>query len=180
MKDHSLRWKCSHRDYMRMQKIAEEGGFTSQYELCQYIFSCFLRIADPQEEMTMGLEELKDIWHDWQKPEGHFSTITTKDGLKLTTAIYLYENDKGETVGTELIQENGRRKFYTHSITAVLDAVLKLLFPKLALRLMRIGAHIDEQSYMRILYYLATEFTPEHRAEYAQNEYGNVPKRSRI
>lgn len=178
-----MEWKVDAATYARLEKIVAKAGFASVYELSQYVMSCFLRVADPisgVDDQSTALQELKDIWYNWQKPTARFtSTLPTRRAkMKMNTAIYLYTNENKETYIAEMITDTNGTHQVTQSVSKILDVVIGKLFPADAKKLNKIGREIDESSMIRILQYLMSESLPIESGAYAANEYGTVPCRS--
>lgn len=70
--------------WQRLDKIRKDYHFKSNYEIMQYILSCFLRVADPLPEddgAEVLPDEIKEMFSDLSQAERHFEYVKPKRKL---------------------------------------------------------------------------------------------------
>lgn len=67
----------------RVEEIRDKYGFKSVYEINQYLWACFLRVADPEHEENDDPvpDEIADMFHDYAMAERRFNYIKPKKCL---------------------------------------------------------------------------------------------------
>ena len=66
--------------FKRLSEIRDKYGFSSNYEIIQYLVACFLRVADPEHaaEIEPVPDEIQDMFADYSKAERHFEFVKPK------------------------------------------------------------------------------------------------------
>lgn len=66
--------------FKRLSEIRDKYGFSSNYEIIQYLVACFLRVADPEhaEEYEPVPDEIQDMFADFSQAEKHFEFVKPK------------------------------------------------------------------------------------------------------
>lgn len=67
--------------YARAKSICKKYGFKSVYEINQYLWACFLRVADPlpdDDKDEMLPDEIKEMFSDLSQAERHFEYVKPK------------------------------------------------------------------------------------------------------
>lgn len=66
--------RISRYDYGRLENIRRKFGFKSNYQIMQFLLHCFLRVADPENDLQMEPlpEEIKEMFGDLSEMEKHF------------------------------------------------------------------------------------------------------------
>ena len=69
--------------WRRAQAIKDKYGFKSIYEISQYLWGCFLRVADPEndENQEPVPEEIENMFADLSQAEKHFNYVKPKRAL---------------------------------------------------------------------------------------------------
>ena len=69
--------------WRRLDKIKTDYHFKSTYEIMQYILSCFLRVADPDNdtEIEPVPEEIEMMFSDLSDSERHFEYVKPKRSM---------------------------------------------------------------------------------------------------
>lgn len=69
--------------YERADLIKEKFGFKSIYEINQYLWHCFLRVADPEhdEEEEPVPDEIKQMFYDLSEADRQFDFVKPKRKL---------------------------------------------------------------------------------------------------
>lgn len=67
-------------NFNRLSEIRDKYGFSSNYEIIQYLVACFLRVADPEHDETDEPvpDEIKDMFSDYSQAERHFEFVKPK------------------------------------------------------------------------------------------------------
>lgn len=67
-------------NFNRLSEIRDKYGFSSNYEIIQYLVACFLRVADPErdESEVPVPDEIKDMFADLSQAERHFDFVKPK------------------------------------------------------------------------------------------------------
>ncbi|MFR1084142.1 MAG: hypothetical protein ACLSCE_04180 [Bacteroides cellulosilyticus] len=70
-------------NFKRLSEIRDKYGFSSNYEIIQYLVACFLRVADPEHDETEEPvpDEIKDMFADYSEAEKHFEFVKPKRKL---------------------------------------------------------------------------------------------------
>lgn len=70
-------------NFKRLSEIRDKYGFSSNYEIIQYLVACFLRVADPEHDETDEPvpDEIKDMFADLSQAEKHFEFVKPKRKL---------------------------------------------------------------------------------------------------
>jgi len=75
--------------FRRLEKIRDENGFNSIYEIVQYAVACILRIGDPRPEEERDMspipEEIEALFYDLSQGEKHFEFVKPKRALPQET-----------------------------------------------------------------------------------------------
>ena len=72
------------KQWERLDEIRKKFKFKSNYEIMQYILSCFLRVADPMpgdDEEEVLPDEIKEMFYDLSQAERHFEYVKPKRKL---------------------------------------------------------------------------------------------------
>lgn len=66
--------------FNRLSEIRDKYGFSSNYEIIQYLVACFLRVADPEhdEEAEPVPDEIQSMFADFSQAERHFEYVKPK------------------------------------------------------------------------------------------------------
>lgn len=66
--------------WKRADSIRQKYGFKSIYEMNQYLWACFLRVADPDNDMEEQpvSEEIEAMFSDLSEAEKHFGYVKPK------------------------------------------------------------------------------------------------------
>lgn len=196
MKDkRNLKWisiqsKVSPNTAARIDKIVEQFGFASRYEVMQYILSAFLKVADPEGEPTEECQELIEFAKMFEGFENSKTRIITtapsgNKALRLTDSINIYSMIGKAGYICKRIEVRGDEYTTSGNVDKALNVLLKKLHPRLHKELEDIGETMEEHSMRRILEELiimAHTPAPEISEDFAELdgsiEYGRVPKRS--
>lgn len=67
----------------RAEGIRAKFGFKSLYEMDQYLWACFLRVADPDNDENDDPvpDEIRDMFSDLSMAERHFEYVKPKRAL---------------------------------------------------------------------------------------------------
>lgn len=67
----------------RASRIRDKFGFKSIYEISQYLWACFLRVADPEHEENPDPvpDEIEDMFGDFTEAEKHFEFVKPKRSI---------------------------------------------------------------------------------------------------
>lgn len=193
----SIQAKVNGKTAARLDACAERGGFSSRYELMQYLCSAFLRVADPDNEEdpadrdNAAYVELARMFDDWQDAQSR--VITTKpscggNNMKLISQIYIYSEIGKSGHAVRIIKPGEQKTFVNTSHDHALSEVIRTLHPQLFAKLRNIGQQMDEKSVRRIIDTLCEEIPLKRgettiQDEFEQNmsntQYGIVPKQTR-
>lgn len=196
----SIQAKVNGKTAARLDACAERGGFSSRYELMQYLCSAFLRVADPDNEEdpadrdNAAYVELARMFDDWQDAQSR--VITTKpscggNNMKLISQIYIYSEIGKSGHAVRIIKPGEQKTFVNTSHDHALSEVIRTLHPQLFAKLRDIGQQMDEKSVRRIIDALCEEIPSEWlkrgettiQDEFEKNmsntQYGIVPKQTR-
>lgn len=71
------------KQWQRLDEIRKKFKFKSNYEIMQYILSCFLRVADPDNdtEIEPVPEEIEMMFSDLSDSERHFEYVKPKRSM---------------------------------------------------------------------------------------------------
>lgn len=69
--------------FKRAEAIRDKFGFKSIYEISQYLWACFLRVADPDNdtEVEPVPEEIEMMFSDLSASERHFEYVKPKRSM---------------------------------------------------------------------------------------------------
>lgn len=168
----------------RIDKVVKKFGFSSRYEILQYLVSAFLHYADPEGETTPVSSELEQVGMIFQGCESPTTRLNTmrmdESNLIVTDDIRLMQMPGSDTYLSKWIHHDKYGDKETGSAPAVLKLILSRLLPDRYDYLMRVANELDSTSVLRALDYLIDSDrsygTPD-AAEYASNTYGIVPVR---
>lgn len=70
-------------EWARVETIRDKYRFKSVYEISQYLWACFLRVADPDNDENDDPvpDEIKDMFSDLAMAERHFEYVKPKRAL---------------------------------------------------------------------------------------------------
>ena len=190
----SIQSKVSPTTAKRLEAVVERGKYKSKYELLQYLFSVFLKFADPDNEdedtEAKELEEFAKLFDGWDDYRNRI--ITTKPQgnrhLQLVDMVCIYcEVGKKGYVGKKISFKATETKV-TDNVGNVLEVVLKKLYPGLYEKLYNMTEQVEERSISKTLEKLLDELLKDVDSETlarifvdakSEIEYGIVPKRKR-
>lgn len=200
MKCVSIQAKVNGKTAARLDTCAERGGFSSKYELMQYLCSAFLKVADPDNEESpldkdsAAYKELSMMFDGWMDRQSRI--ITTKpscggNNMKLVEQIYIYSEvgKRGHVV--RMVKPSEERTYINMSHDHALSEVVRTLHPHLFDKLKRIGQNMGEKNVRRIIAALIDEIPAEwlgrgettiqdeFEANMSNTQYGIVPKQTR-
>ena len=71
-------------DLERLDKIRKQYGFKSNYQILQYLLHCFLRVADPENDLIDEPvpEEISDMFTNFTEFEDTFYEKQRPDSIK--------------------------------------------------------------------------------------------------
>lgn len=171
----------------RVDNIVNKYGFGSRYELMQYILSSFLRVADPDGEITeddVRMAEYAKMFEGFENAKNRI--ITTKPGgnkaLKLTDSINIYSEIGRKGYVNVNLKIQGEDIHTNRSSCKALEVIMKKLYPRVYNGLLLIGDEIGADSIVRVIEMLVSRINADdiERGEIARelgesaNEYGKV------
>lgn len=187
----SIQSKVSPETAERIDRIVNEYGFGSRYELMQYLLSAFLKYADKEMEESDQLNEFAKIFEGYQNKKTRI--ITTRPGgnrnLKLTESINLFSEIGRRGYVCKRLVIAGEKESVTSNSENALRSIIRKLFPRIAGYIESIGNDIGESNYIKILEYMIEliaddEVVKSIRRDFEalkqKPEYGRVPVRSKI
>lgn len=187
----SIQSKVSPETAERIDKIVNEYGFGSRYELMQYLLSAFLKYADKEMEESDQLNEFAKIFEGYQNKKNRI--ITTRPGgnrnLKLTESINIFSEVGRKGYVCKRIVIAGEKESVTSNSENAVRSIMRKLFPQIAGYIEAIGNEIGECNYMKILEYVIESRADDEAARSIRSDfeklkqkpnYGRVPVRSKI
>lgn len=178
----------------RIDNIVKKYGFSSRYEVMQYVLSAFLSKADPgysneEEQSRDAINEFGKLFEGFENKRNRI--ITTKprgiQKLKLVNSIYIFsEVGKKGYVSRNMKVDAEGAKISNRSETSI-SSVIRYLYPKMAEKLDSVGKGIGSNRYEEIIEYMlegmevrgADEVGEEVMDEMNEisgvTRYGNVP-----
>lgn len=178
----------------RIDNIVKKYGFSSRYEVMQYVLSAFLSKADPgysneEEQSRDAINEFGKLFEGFENKRNRI--ITTKprgiQTLKLVNSIYIFsEVGKKGYVSRNMKVDAEGAKISNRSETSI-SSVIRYLYPKMAEKLDSVGKGIGSNRYEEIIEYMlegmevrgADEVGEEVMDEMNEisgvTRYGNVP-----
>ena len=182
----------------RIDDIVKKYGFSSRYEVMQYVLSAFLSKADPgysneEEQSRDAINEFGKLFEGFENKRNRI--ITTKprgiQTLKLVNSIYIFSEvgKKGYVSRNMKVDAEGAR-ISNRSETSI-SSVIRYLYPKMAEKLDSVGKGIGSNRYEEIIEYMlggmevrgADEVGEEVMDEMNEisgvTRYGNVPVKAR-
>ena len=187
----SIQSKVSPETAERIDRIVNEYGLGSRYELMQYLLSTFLKYADKEMEESDQLGEFAKIFEGYQNKKSRI--ITTKPGgnknMRLVESINLFSEIGRKGYVCKRLVIAGEKESVTSNSENALRSIVRKLFPRIAGYIESIGGDIGESNYIRILEYMIElvaddEASKSIRTDFEtlkqKPEYGRVPVRSRI
>ncbi|UVX68267.1 MAG: hypothetical protein [Bacteriophage sp.] len=182
----------------RIDDIVKKYGFSSRYEVMQYVLSAFLSKADPgysneEEQSRDAINEFGKLFEGFENKRNRI--ITTKprgiQTLKLVNSIYIFSEvgKKGYVSRNMKVDAEGVR-ISNRSETSI-SSVIRYLYPKMAEKLDSVGKGIGSNRYEEIIEYMlegmevrgADEVGEEVMDEMNEisgvTRYGNVPVKAR-
>lgn len=182
----------------RIDDIVKKYGFSSRYEVMQYVLSAFLSKADPgysneEEQSRDAINEFGKLFEGFENKRNRI--ITTKprgiQTLKLVNSIYIFSEvgKKGYVSRNMKVDAEGVR-ISSRSETSI-SSVIRYLYPKMAEKLDSVGKGIGSNRYEEIIEYMlegmevrgADEVGEEVMDEMNEisgvTRYGNVPVKAR-
>ena len=168
----------------RLDMIVKKFGFTSRYEILQYLVSAFLHYADPEGETHAQSDELSQIGMIFQGCEDKATRLNTfrmdERNTDVTDEIRLMRASDQDAYTCSWIHHDEAGDKETSSAPAMLQLILSRLLPDRYQYLMRVASELDSGSVLRALDYLievdTSNGSPE-QIDYAGNTYGIVPTR---
>lgn len=190
--------KVSYDTAERIDNIVKKYGFSSRYEVMQYVLSAFLSKADPgysneEEQSRDTINEFGKLFEGFENKRNRI--ITTKprgiQTLKLVNSIYIFSEvgKKGYVSRNMKVDAEGVR-ISNRSETSI-SSVIRYLYPKMAEKLDSVGKGIGSNRYEEIIEYMlegmevrgADEVGEEVMDEMNEisgvTRYGNVPVKAR-
>lgn len=190
--------KVSYDTAERIDNIVKKYGFSSRYEVMQYVLSAFLSKADPgysneEEQSRDAINEFGKLFEGFENKRNRI--ITTKprgiQTLKLVNSIYIFSEvgKKGYVSRNMKVDAEGAR-ISNRSETSI-SSVIRYLYPKMAEKLDSVGKGIGSNRYEEIIEYMlegmevrgADEVGEEVMDEMNEisgvTRYGNVPVKAR-
>lgn len=144
----------------RLDMIVNKFGFTSRYELFQYLLSAFLRYADPDGEsgvtqMDDTIAQIGKIFAGYDKAETRMNIIrpAALASMKLTDAVFVYSG-AGSVSIAKTLKDIDTDVTCTCSVNAVLELMMKKLFPEQYAYLQKVAHELDSKSTLLALNYL--------------------------
>lgn len=187
----SIQSKVSPETAERIDKIVNEYGFGSRYELMQYLLSAFLKYADKEMEESDQLNEFAKIFEGYQNKKNRI--ITTRPGgnrnLKLTESINIFSEVGRKGYVCKRIVIAGEKESVTSNSENAVRSIMRKLFPQIAGYIESIGNEIGECNYIKILEYVIESRADDEAARSIRSDfeklkqkpnYGRVPVRSKI
>ena len=187
----SIQSKVSPETAERIDKIVNEYGFGSRYELMQYLLSAFLKYADKEMEESDQLNEFAKIFEGYQNKKNRI--ITTRPGgnrnLKLTERINIFSEVGRKGYVCKRIVIAGEKESVTSNSENAVRSIMRKLFPQIAGYIESIGNEIGECNYIKILEYVIESRADDEAARSIRSDfeklkqkpnYGRVPVRSKI
>lgn len=187
----SIQSKVSPETAARIDKIVNEYGFGSRYELMQYLLSAFLKYADKEMEESDQLNEFAKIFEGYQNKKNRI--ITTRPGgnrnLKLTESINIFSEVGRKGYVCKRIVIAGEKESVTSNSENAVRSIMRKLFPQMAGYIESIGNEIGECNYIKILEYVIEGRADDEAARSIRSDfeklkqkpnYGRVPVRSKI
>ena len=190
--------KVSYDTAERIDNIVKKYGFSSRYEVMQYVLSAFLSKADPgysneEEQSRDTINEFGKLFEGFENKRNRI--ITTKprgiQTLKLVNSIYIFsEVGKKGYVSRNMKVDAEGVKISNRSETSI-SSVIRYLYPKMAEKLDSVGKGIGSNRYEEIIEYMlegmevrgADEVGEEVMDEMNEisgvTRYGNVPVKAR-
>lgn len=190
--------KVSYDTAERIDNIVKKYGFSSRYEVMQYVLSAFLSKADPgysneEEQSRDTINEFGKLFEGFENKRNRI--ITTKprgiQTLKLVNSIYIFSEvgKKGYVSRNMKVDAEGVR-ISNRSETSI-SSVIRYLYPKMAEKLDSIGKGIGSNRYEEIIEYMiegmevrgtdevGEEVMDEMNEISGVTRYGNVPVKAR-
>lgn len=187
----SIQSKVSPETAERIDRIVNEYGFGSRYELMQYLLSAFLKYADREMEESDQLNEFAKIFEGYQNKKTRI--ITTRPGgnrnLKLTESINLFSEIGRRGYVCKRLVIAGEKESITSNSENALRSIIRKLFPQIAGYIESIGNDIGESNYIKILEYMIELIADDEAVKSIRKdfeslkqkpEYGRVPVRSKV
>lgn len=168
----------------RIDAIVEKYGFNARYELIQYVLSAFLSYADPEGEESGQdndiLRQIGTIFSGFEYPENRFNIVGSRpDFATLSTAIYIYQQNEGRAY-CKTMKYADDVTVSSCSTPQAFQILMQKLLPEQYECLMRIANELGSDSALVALNHLIEadkRCGTLSTADYASNEYGNVPVR---
>lgn len=173
--------KISFETSKRLDRIVNEFGFASRYEILQYLISAFLHYADPTMPSNESLEVLSGIFAGCENPDSRLNTMRAADGdVEVTDVISIMHRPGSNAYSCRWTHRDEKREIESASVPLVLDMILRRLLPTRYDYLRQVADELNSDSILRALDYL---IEADKRAgapdagDYASNTYGVVPVR---
>ena len=165
----------------RLDEIVKKFGFTSRYEILQYLISAFLHYADPTTPADEPLRMISGIFAGCENPRTRLNTLRSADGDAVVTDVIAVTRQRGSSAcSCRWTHRDEHGEVESSSAAGVFDVILKNLLPARYDYLRKVAAEIDSVSVLYALDYLIEADrrcgTPD-TAEYMTNIYGVVPVR---
>lgn len=168
----------------RIDKLVKKFGFSSRYEVLQYLVSAFLHYADPEgetEQVSKEMEQVGMIFQGCESPSTRLNTMRLDDrNLVITDEICLMQMRGSDAYMCKWVHHDKYGDKESGSAPEVLKLILSRLLTDRYDYLMRVANELDSTSVLRALDYLIDSdksFGTPEQDNYASNTYGIVPVR---
>lgn len=173
--------KISFETSKRLDRIVNEFGFASRYEILQYLISAFLHYADPTMPSNESLEVLSGIFAGCENPDSRLNTMRAADGdIEVTDVVSVMHRPGSNAYSCRWTHRDAKIEIESASAPLVLDMILRRLLPTRYDYLRQVADELNSDSILRALDYLIEADkhcgTPD-AGDYASNTYGVVPVR---
>lgn len=165
----------------RLDEIVKKFGFTSRYEILQYLVSAFLHYADPTTPADESMHTLSGIFAGCENPDTRLNTVRSMAGdAEVTDVVSIMRQRGSNAYSCRWTHRDEKGEMESSSAAAVFDVMLARLLPTRYEYLRHVASEIDSVSVLYALDYLieADKRAGEPQVgEYASNTYGVVPVR---
>jgi len=165
----------------RLDEIVKKFGFSSRYEILQYLVSAFLHYADPTTPADDTLEVISGIYAGSENPDQRFNTVRSEDGdMEVTDVVSVMHRPGSSAYTCRWTHRDDKGEMESGSAAVVLDMILARLLPTRYDYLRRVADELQSNSVLYALDYL---IEADKRAgipdveDFKSNAYGIVPVR---
>lgn len=173
--------KISPETSYRLDEIVRKFGFSSRYEILQYLISAFLHYADPTSPADDSLKVMSGIFAGCENPDSRLNTVRGTDGnMEVTDVVSIMHQPKSSAYTCRWTHRDAKGEIESSSAALVLDMILARLLPTRYDYLRKIADELDSTSVLKALDYLIEadqRCGTAEQGEYATNAYGAVPVR---